>query len=212
MSPDSNLLFFGNSVDASGRLSELASFLEYVQGYLDNEKTFCANLHADLEIDMVPLFAETLPPILHSSLITSTVALLEVELRGYCDAMQQALELSLKMGDLSGGLLDRSWTYLTKVCDLELDSQRLRWPDVAGLFEIRNCLVHSGGGLAEFQKANVIRAFSSRNGSPSLTKERITVDVRTSGICIEIAENFLDEIFDLALKRFPGHYQARRSS
>lgn len=208
---DPNLLFFGNSVDASSRLSDLEQFREYLDGYLRTESEFMHGLHSDLDIDMVPLFAETFPPILHSAVITSTVALVELEIRGYCDALRSSLGLTLKMGDLSGSLLERFWRYCAKVVGLQLDPTRLRWPDVGGLFELRNCLVHAGGALTDFQGAAAVRTFARNHGTPEIQGDTVTIDSRTSIATLAIAADFLDGIFDLALARFPGQYGPRRT-
>ncbi|HXO22733.1 MAG TPA: hypothetical protein VOA87_22660 [Thermoanaerobaculia bacterium] len=206
------MLFFGNSVDASLRLSDLEQFREYLDGYLRTESEFMSSLHSDLEIDMVPLFAETFPPLLHSAIITSTVSLVELEVRGYCEAMRNSLGLALRVSELSGALLDRFWRYCGKVIGLQLDADRLRWADLVGLFELRNCLVHVGGDLAEFQGASVVRAFAGRHGTPNLEGRSMAINSKTSVVALEIASVFLDEIFDLALARFPGQYLPRLGS
>lgn len=207
---DPNLLFFGNSVDASSRLNDLEQFREYLDGYLRTESEFLHELHSDLEIDMVPLFADAFPPILHSAVITSTVALIELEIRGYCDALRSSADLALRLADLSGGLLDRFWRYCTKVVGLEFDANALRWPDVIGLFEVRNCLVHTGGRLIDFQGAAAIRTFASEHSTPTIQGDGVTIDSQTSVVALAIASHFLDGIFDHALARFPGEYKPRR--
>jgi len=196
-------------VDAESRLHDLEQFREYVDGFLRNESQFLSELHSDLEIDMVPMFAETFPPILHSSLITSTVALIELELRGYADALYTASSLSLRLADLSGSLLERFWRYTSKVAGITLDQDRLGWTDVTGLFELRNCIVHSGGSLSAFQGAQAIRRFALAHGTPSIEADLMTVDSKTSQIALTVASRFLVELFDCALRRFPGGYAPR---
>lgn len=82
-SASAHQIFFSNSLDSSSRLLELEQFFEYMGGYLGREKQFFEEeAHVDLRIEFLPLFAETFPPILHSSLLISTAILLEQEMRG----------------------------------------------------------------------------------------------------------------------------------
>lgn len=202
---------FGNLVDSTSRLGELETFAEYVQGFLTREQKYLEEeAHPDLESEFLPLFADTFPPILHSSLIISTATLLELEMRGYCEALRGALGLDLKVSEIAGSMLDRFRTYTTKVARLPFDLVRVRWEDAVGLFEIRNCLVHAGGNLRLFQRASVIRAFSSRHGTPVCNEDQMLVDSETSTAVLAIASDFLEEIYDVAIVRFPGHYSPKR--
>jgi hypothetical protein len=160
---DANDIFCGNFVDATSRLGEIEQFSEYMGLYLKNEaKYFREEAHVDLEIEYLPLFAETFPPILYSSLIISAAIVTELEMRGYADTLRKARGLELGLNDFSGSMLERFRAYAGKLTQLPIDWSRARWEDVVGLFEIRNCLVHSGGNLREFGRANVVRAFARR--------------------------------------------------
>ena|SRR5882672_2688106 len=207
---DPNLLFFGNLVDGSGRLNELEQFREYMNSFLLREKTYFEEAHVDLRQEFVPLFAETFPPILHSSIIISTAILIEQEMRGYCGALIDALNLKLKFNDLSGTVLERLRTLVTKVAQLELDPVEVRWDDTVALFEIRNCLVHAGGQLTEFQRASTVRAFAARYGTPACADTFMSIDSKTSDLALQIASDFLDGIYGIVLKRFPGHHRSSR--
>ncbi len=178
-----------------------------MDAFLSREKTyFEEDAHPDLELEFLPLFAETFPPILHSSIIISVAILLEQEMRGFCRALIDALDLKLKFNDLSGTVLERLRTLTTKVAQLELDPANVRWDDTVGLFEIRNCLVHAGGDLTEFQRAQTVRAFGARHGTPKCSETSIRIDSATSKLALEIASDFLDGIYSIALVRFLGHY------
>jgi len=187
-----------------------------MDAFLFREKSFFEEeAHADLRIEFLPLFAETFPPILHSSIIISIAILLEQEMRGFCGALIDALGLNLKFNDLSGTVLERLRTLTTKVAQLELDPVDVRWEDTVGLFEIRNCLVHAGGQLTEFQRASALRAFAARHGTPDCSDTSIRIDAATSKLALEIASDFLDGIYGIALVRFPGQYgplRRRRSA
>lgn len=114
---DPNVLFFGNHVDASLRLEDLQRFREEAEGFLERERQHFGDEHPDLRGAHLPLFAETFPPILHSSIIISTVILLEQELRGFSSAVLDSLESRVKFGDLSGSILEKFRIAVIKVAD-----------------------------------------------------------------------------------------------
>ncbi len=206
---DPNVLFFGNSVDASLRLNDLEQFREYMDILLARESDFFREAHTDLEIEFLPLFAETFPPILHSSVIISTAILLEQEMRGYSVALLDAMECKLKFNDLSGSILDRFVTVATKIVNLELELNNVTWQDIVGVFEIRNCLVHAGAQLVDFPKASTIRAFAARHGTPGCSGDALEIDSSTSKIVLEVASVFLKDVYDSALALFPKENYAR---
>jgi hypothetical protein len=205
---DRNLLFFGNSVDSTVRLHDLEQFREYVDGFLAREAEYFKSEHVDLEIEFLPLFAETFPPILHSTIVISTAMLLEQEMRGYSTAILESIASNLKFNDLSGSVLDRFRTIVTKVAKMPLDLTGV-WEDICGVFEIRNCLVHAGGELAGFSKASAIEAFVARHGTSGCS-EHLQVDAAMSALVLQIASAFLNRIYDAALEAFPGDYKPLR--
>lgn len=208
---DTNGLFFDNALDASSKILELEQFMEYVGGFLSNEaKYFDEEAHPDMTHEFLPLFAETLPPILDASVIISACTLLEQEMRGFATALLAALGSELKLGDFSGSIVERFRVVAMKLAKLPLDDSPTPWHDVVGVFEIRNCLIHSGGDLSAFQKASTIRAFSTRHTTPVCTDGRIRVNRNTSTTVVRIASDFLHDTYNLALKRFPGQHEPLR--
>lgn len=203
-STDPTRLFFSNSLDASDKLLKLEQFLDYVSNYFSNEaRYFDEEAHPDLTREFLPLFAETLPPILHSSILISTTTLLEQEMRGYAAALLEAISSELKFGELSGSVLERFRVVTTKIAGFKLDDSQISWPDVVGLFEIRNCLIHSGGDLSSFQKISTIRTFAHRHGTPDCSNDKLHLDARTSEVALRITSTFLECIYKLALDRYP---------
>ena len=89
---------------------------------------------------------------------------------------------------------------------LPLDPEVTAWQDMVGLFEIRNCLVHAGGNLAEFPKAATVREFAARHRTPNCSSQALEFNPSTSKVALEIASVFLQSIYDIALQAFPGHY------
>jgi len=197
--------FYDNALDASGRISDLEQFREHMEGFLSRERTyFQEEAHPDLESQFLPLFSATFPPILHSSLVVSSVMLIELELRAFADALQKHLSLPLSMSDLQGSLLERFRKYAVSLAGLEMSPQDGQWADVVGVFEIRNCLVHNYGSLDRFSRRAIVEGFAQRHGVPALENDIIKPDDATSAIVLKIASSFFDIIYEAALHRFPG--------
>jgi hypothetical protein len=196
--------FFGLLVFSECDLEELIQFRDHMGGFLaHNPADATDKAHSELELELFSPPEETFRPILHSSIIISTVVLLEREMRDYSTALLDAVESDLRFNDLSGNVLDRFMTVVTKIAKLPLNLTNVRWEDVNGLFEIRNCLVHAGGYLPEFAKASAIRAFAARHGTPDHSEGTIDIDALTSEVALEVASVFLEGIYAAALAAFP---------
>lgn len=135
-------------------------------------KYFDEEAHPDMTREFLPLFAEALPPISHSPVVISMCTLLEQEIRGCAAALLSALGSELKFGEFSGGVLERFRLVAVKIAGLQLEEWLESWQDNIGIFEIRNCLVHSDGDLSNFQKPQVIRAFSNGTQRQSVRTTR----------------------------------------
>ncbi len=208
-----NSLFFGNYLDASERLHEIEQFREYVDILLKKEKQyFEEEAHPDVEMEFLPLFAETFPPILHSSLIISCVILVELELKGFSQTLKDKLNLKLSIGDLSGSLLERFKKYITRVAGLDIKLDEDIWKDIIGVFEIRNCLVHHYGSLERFSRRSVIKDFVTRHNTPIIEENVLKFDENTSQKILDITSEFFETIYAIALEHFPGKYKLQNGS
>lgn len=206
-----NDLFFANYLDSSSKINDLEQFSNHMNWYLINEaKYFDEEAHPDITREFLPLFSQTFPPILHSSLIISTVILLEQEMRGYTAALLEALGSHLRLNDLAGSVLERFRTVSTKIVQLNFNQKTLGLEDVNAIFEIRNCLVHANGVLTTFQKASIIRDFSKRHETPDINSDILKITSSTSDLVVHIASSFLYEIYNSALEHFPGKNQPPR--
>jgi hypothetical protein len=204
---DPNLLFFGNWVDASSRIEDIEKFLEQTSSAYQRElKWLEEEGHVDLDIEFVPLFAETLPPILYTSVVIAAASVLEQELRGICQALREALKFPLSFNDITGSLIERFRKYAVSLAGLPVDLQDSDWQDIIAVYEIRNCLVHAGGDLSAFAKADVIRAFSRRRQLALCPDNHLELDAGTVQTTARVIYAFLEAVYDAALARFPGHY------
>ena len=208
---DPNLLFFGNWVDASSRIEDIEKFLEQTASAYQRELTWLEEEgHVDLDIEFVPLFAETLPPILYTSVVIAAASVLEQELRGISQALRETLKLSLSFNDIAGSLIERFRKYAVGLAGLPVDLQDSDWQDVLAVYEIRNCLVHAGGDLHAFARAEVIRAFAQRRQLPLCREEHLELEGATAKAIARVIYAFLEAVYDAALEKFPGHYGRRR--
>jgi len=204
---DSNLLFFGNSVDTSIRLGQVENFIDCVDSFFKQEIDWMENEgHPDLEMEFVPLFAEELPPILYTSSIIALISFLEQELKGIASALKIELHLGLSLGHLSGSLLERFHRYIVHVAALEVHLSEREWVDIKAIYEIRNCLVHSGGDLREYPKRKVIEQFSKSYGI-RIADDAIELNLDGTKLIASKVSEFIDGIYDGVLERFPGHYE-----
>ena len=204
---DVNDLFFGNALDASSRLNDLEQFRDYLDGFLKREEVyFREEAHPDLEIEFLPLFSATFPPILHSSLVVSSVMLIELELRAFAEALREHLDLSLPMSDLQGSLLERFRKYAVALANLDLHFDGELWADVVGIVEIRNCLVHNYGSLDRFSRRSVVEDFIRRHSVPTVQDDIIKVGDSTSAKVLQVTSSFFDTIYEAAMRRFPGKH------
>jgi len=200
-------LFISNALDASGRLYDLEQFREYVDHFLNREAVFYRKeAHTDLQIEFLPLFSATFPPILHSSLIVSSVMLIELELRAFAEALREQLKLPLSMSDLQGSLLERFRKYASSLAALDIQYHDGQWNDLVGIFEIRNCLVHNYGSLDRFSRRSVVEDFIRRHSLPSVHKDIVQADESISALVLRIASSFFDTIYEAASHRFPAHH------
>jgi hypothetical protein len=193
---DPGVNFFGHLVSSTCDLEDLEQFRNYMNGFLPCKPT-------DDKDKARSESEETFRPILHSSIIISTVVLLEREMRDYSTALLDAIESDLRFNDLSGSVPDRFMTVVTKIAKLPLNLTNVGWEDVNGLFEIRNCLVHAGGYLPESSKASTIRVFAARHGTPDCSEGTLDIDALTSEVALQVASVFLEGIYDSALAAFP---------
>jgi hypothetical protein len=208
---DPNLLFFGNWVDASSRIEDIEKFLEQTGcAYQRELKWLEEEGHVDLDIEFVPLFAETLPPILYTSVVIAAASVLEQELRGICQALREALKLPVSFNDITGSLIERFRKYSVNLAGLPIDLQESAWQDILAVYEIRNCLVHAGGDLSAFARAEVIRAFAQRRELTLCPDNRLELNGATAQAIARVIYAFLEAVYGAALAKFPGHYGRRR--
>ncbi len=207
---DSNTLFFGNSVDTSMRFGQIGKFIEHVDGFFKREVEWFRNeAHPDLEIEFVPLFAQELPPVLYTSSIITLVSIMEQELRGISTALKSELGLGLSLNHLSGSLIERFNRYVLQVALLDVQISEEDWSDIASIYELRNCLVHSGGSLGDFSKKSLVQQFCKKQ-KIKIDGDFIELSFDDVKTILGMVVRFMDGIYNATLQRFPGQYKPIR--
>lgn len=107
----------------------------------------------------------------------------------------------------TGSLIERFRRFLTESAGWNAKGPKnSTWEDVSGVYAIRNCLIHSQANFQEFElrypkRANQIRKFSLRHGTPGFVDAWLNVDLETALLCAESVKQFFEGLFQELKKR-----------
>jgi len=200
---DPGLNFFGNLVHADMTLEELEQFLTVVDEFLRKTARRLAGKCDELGIDRSSVFADAFPEILYASVITAVVAFLERESRTFTDALREACSSPIGARDLSGAWLERFRKYCEKIALLPVGLSDAEWEEMKGVVEVRNCLVHSGGWLPDFQGRSTVEAFVRRHKLVLSDGNYLRADLPLARIVLERIKAFMEQLYRVALERYP---------
>jgi len=200
---DPGLNFFGHSVDAGMTLGDLEQFLKVVDGFLRQTAKRLAGKRDEFGMDRSDAFVESFPEILYASVITAVVSFLERESRAFTDALREACSSPLGARDLSGAWLERFRKYCERIALLPVGLTDAEWEDLKGVVEVRNCLVHSGGYLPDFQGRLAVEAFVRRHKIALSDGDYLRADLRLAQVVLERIKAFIEQIYRVALERYP---------
>ena len=195
--------FFGSSVDVSMRVDDLRAYLSSVEDFLRESSARWMGERSTHGIDEAYVYEESFPSILYSTVIAAAVGLLERDLRRFAERVRQAEGLSLSLRELSGSWLDRFLIYTDKVARIDVALSPQLVEDTRAVVEVRNCLVHCGGELAECQGRRVIEAFVGRKGLGLIASDVLRADRQLADAAINIVSTFIDTCYDSALRAYP---------
>ncbi len=203
---ENNTLFFGNYVDADLKLADLQDYLTDINKFINRKrrykgKTYKGSIFKDIAIEM---FTESFTSILYDSVLISAWVFMEAVFNGYCNAMQRAMGIDLPYSDLKGSAIERFRNYTLKVLKLDLRLKDDNWEDLKVINEIRNSLVHKDGIVGN---KKLVNNFVNRHKLTGLLCEnRISIDKNSLIIIITLCRLFMERIYYVALKIFPGQY------
>lgn len=196
--------FFGYLVDADMRLDELLGYLRHMDEFIRKFDKRKFEKQGQLPTDNeFYLFKKPFPALLHASFVIALAILVEGELKTYCQLLKHHMSLRLNLIDIRGSTLDAFNKFCNKVAYIDTGLTERNWQDIRGFWEIRNCLVHRGGDITDFNKSNVVRDFIHRNNHPTLDGEVLELSRESSELMINLVHDFIDRIYSAALKLFP---------
>jgi hypothetical protein len=200
---NSGLNFFGHSVYADMTLEDLEQFLTVVDEFLRKTAKRLAGKRDQFGMDRSDSFAEMFPEILYASVITAVVSFLERESHAFTDTLRKACLSRIGARDLSGAWLERFRKYCEKIALLPMGLTDAEWEDLKGVVEVRNCLVHSGGWLPDFQGRPAVEAFARRHKIALSDHDYLRADLRLAQVVLERIKAFIEQIYLVALDRYP---------
>jgi len=211
----SNFNFFGNLTEIDYQLQEIKDFLKEFQKYIEvtnvhlKEGKFIGYDQETLE-SMKVNFEYSHGDILRKSTIISLYIMLELELGKFCQIFKKHSKSKLSLGDFKGDILEGFKKYAVKVMNLNFDFNSQVWQYIVGIHELRNCLVHNGGVIEDYNKKAVIEDFVRRNLKFDVRDER-WLEITFAGCdeAIDKVDEFFNEITGLAFILYPGHYGER---
>ena len=114
------------------------------------------------------------PEILESSFFITFYAFLENRLIDLCEILRIKRNYSLKISDIEGRGITAAQTYIKKLAKLPFPDQSSYWDDICTYRDIRNCIVHRGGTIADKNKGleEKIKKFGERGLLVDLTSGR----------------------------------------
>lgn len=89
------------------------------------------------------------PNIHRESIIITIFNLLESKLNDLCDILSSSVNKKIKLNDLNGKGITRTYNYLTKVYDFDLSKLNPEWEYIKNVNQLRNNIVHNGAILPE---------------------------------------------------------------
>jgi len=209
MTLDPNKQFFGDYVRATVEIVLLRQYIRRMDGSLADAQDACATsvqaipeaseMIAAAEVDLITCVDSE---ILNAGFVISVAIFFEKQLREYSNALWQAETLGLGLEDLSGSLPERFRKYCLHIAHLPELMSETNWQDIRGFMEIRNCLVHKDGRLDGFGKADAVRTFVRRHGTPDIQDGILVVTTKTSHKCLDIVNKFIKSVYRVALAKY----------
>jgi len=147
--------------------------------------------------------ADIFPNITRKAFIVTLVIELEDQFKVYCEILRKATGQKLKWNELKGSALERFITYSEKVCDLNPVYDNSSKQKVAGLIEVRNCIVHNNSSIEGFGKKQFIEDISKTMDGINLQEGYITLELVACNKFADIVLEFMEKAYHSALEVFP---------
>ncbi len=149
------------------------------------------------------LIADIFPDITRKSFIVTLLIALDDQFRIYCEILKEATGQNLKWNDLKGSPLERFIKYSEKVCGIKSVCDSSSRQLLAGLIEVRNCIVHNNSSIDGFSKPKVIESFSEKMEGIDVVESYISINLAACINCADIVLAFMERAYRAALEVFP---------
>jgi hypothetical protein len=216
---DLNRQFFGDYISATAEIVLLRQYIGRMDVSLADAQGACATSVRTIPeaaemiaADEADLICRADSEILNVGFVISVAIFLEKQLREYTDALRQAENLGLGLQDISGSLPERFRKYCLHIARLPALTSQTTWQDICGFMDIRNCLVHKDGRLDGFGKADAVREFVRRHGTPEIQDGVLVVTSKTSHKCLDIVNEFIKAAYHVALDKYKPRIGRRNSN
>lgn len=208
------LCFFGDAVCADLKLDELSFFFKEIESFSQQSANNFRNLLSSGKLHPLHLDNfysdhdyETLGDISRESFIIMLVKFVETEIKSYCENFIEYNNINLKFNDFKGSVLERFLLVMNKLLLLDFKILDCELHDIKGVFEVRNCLVHSDGYLEMFPKRKLIESFINQHKLNCINTDAdaLIITNETCNICFGIIKKFVNTIYDFALEKHPEY-------
>ena len=189
------LKFFGNLVDFDCHIQDLKLVLRKTE-----EIEFPEHEEA---VEGDSLIADIFPDITRKGFIVTLLIALDDQFKIYCEILKEATNQRLKWNDLKGSALERFITYSEKVCGISSVYEDKDRQKLAGLIELRNCIVHNNSSIEGFGKHKIIGDFARKMEGLNILDGYITLDLSACNNCADIVLKFMEQAYSAALEVYP---------
>jgi hypothetical protein len=185
------LQFFGNLVELDCYMRDLRFVLK--KDFPDHESA----------IESESLINDIFPQITRRGFVVTLIIALEDQFKIFCEILKTANDQKLKWGDLKGSTLERFLTYSEKVCGLNNFPENGLRQKLAGLIEVRNCIVHNNSCIDGFSKKQVIENLAKEVDGLSIEDGYIVLELVACTSFVDIVFEYMQAAYNSALLRYP---------
>lgn len=189
------LQFFGNLLDLGCLIQDLRLVLIKTEEIQFPDHEFSADGEA--------LIADIHPDITRKGHIVTLLIALDDQFKIFCQILKDATGQRLKWNDLRGSALERFIGYSEKACGLKsvVDSETRQL--LAGLIEVRNCIVHNNSSTDGFSKSKAIEDFAGTIQGLNIDNGYIILTAEACNTCTDIVVQFMEQAYHSALEVYP---------
>jgi len=195
-----NIMFFGDFVDISMRLSDLEGLLNETDKYFKNR---IKDRKSENYLDFREYEIEKFPDIQRISFLIVLVMLIEIQIKSYCNNLYRFRVSPIKLNKLRGSIIEQFLVYVEKLAGYDFAFEEGILDRIREIIELRNCFVHADGYLKEFNRREQIKNLSRKVNGIIIANGYVELSSESCLEFIKIVRKFFDIIYNKALELFP---------